>query len=79
MFDKKIFTEIKDWSHIDFICIKSKLNRLYTNVYCLDGHQIFERSLTLCDMDFIDFTRSIDCYGISEKVLEITAEQIGFM
>ncbi len=69
MFDKKILTEIEDASHIDFICIKSKLDRLYTNVYYLEGHQFFEESLTSYDMDFIDFTRDIDCYGISEKVI----------
>lgn len=69
MFDKKIFTKVEDWSHIDFICIKSKMNRFYTNVYYLDGHQVFEKSLTSYDKDFIDFTRDINCYGISEKVI----------
>ena len=69
MFDKKIFTQLKDRDHIDYICIKSKSDGLHTDVYYLDGHQTFETSLTSYDLKFIDFTRDIDCYGISEKML----------
>lgn len=69
MFDKEIFNEIKDLSHIDYICIKSKADGLHTDVYYLDGHQIFEKSLTSYDMDFINCTRDIGCYGISEKMI----------
>lgn len=69
MFDKKVITEMKDWSHIDYICVKSKSDGLHTDIYYLDGHPNFEASLTVYDKNFIDFTRKIDCYGISEKMI----------
>lgn len=68
VFDQRIITEIDDWNHIDYICVKSKTEGLFVDVYYLDGHIVFEKSLTEEDKHFIDFTRNIECYGISEKM-----------
>lgn len=68
MFDKETITEITDWDHIDYICLKSKPDGFHMNIYYLDGHPVFEASLTSADMDFIDFARSINSYGTSEKI-----------
>lgn len=69
VFDKTIISEITDWSHIDYVCIKSKSDDLHVDIYYLDGHPAFEKTLTAFDLSFIDFTRSINSYGISEKML----------
>lgn len=68
MFEKTLISEIMDWSHVDYVCIKAKLGALFEDIYYLDGHPIFESSLTEFDMNFINFTRSINSYGISEKM-----------
>lgn len=69
MFDKKVISEIEDWNHIDYICIKSKKTGIHTDVYYLDGHTVFETSLTEDDRQFINFAHNIDCYGVSEKMI----------
>ena len=45
MFDKKVISEIEDWNHIDYICIKSKKTGIHTDVYYLDGHTVFEQRM----------------------------------
>ena len=69
MFEKKSISEIKDWSHIDYVCIKAKSGDLFEDIYYLDGHKFFESSLTEADINFINFTRGINSYGISEKMV----------
>lgn len=66
---KKIIDENEDWGHIDYVCIKARANNLHVATYYLDGHLNFEKSLTLYDKDFINFTRHIGVYGTSEKIL----------
>lgn len=70
MVDKKLFDEITDWSRIDYICIKSKMRSLDTSVYYLDGHPMFEKTLSGSDMEFMDFVREIKGYGTSEKMID---------
>lgn len=69
MFEKISIPEITDWRYVDYVCIKAKSGNLFEDIYYLDGHPIFESSLTELDMNFINFTRSINSYGISEKML----------
>lgn len=70
---KKIFQQFKDiasdnWKLIDFVGLKSKTGDLFFDTYYLEGHAMYEHSLTKTDMKFIDFTREIGVYGISEKM-----------
>lgn len=67
--DRKKILEIKDWSLIDYICIKSKSKKLYNDIYYLDGHPEYEKALTSSDRCFIDFARSVGIYGVSEKMI----------
>jgi hypothetical protein len=69
VFSKTALTEIIDWSHVDYVCIKATAGALNTDIYYLDGHPIFETSLTAYDRSFIDFARSLEIYGNSEKML----------
>ena len=68
MLNKSSISEIMDWSHVDYVCIKAKSGILFEDIYYLDGHPMFESSLTDFDMNFINFTHSINVYGISEKM-----------
>lgn len=68
-----IFQQFKDiasdnWKLIDFVALKSKIGDLFFDTYYLEGHAMYEHSLTNTDMKFIDFTREIGVYGISEKM-----------
>lgn len=70
---KMIFQQFKDiasdnWKLIDFVALKSKIGDLFFDTYYLEGHAMYEHSLTNTDMKFIDFTREIGVYGISEKM-----------
>lgn len=78
MFNKTSISEISDWSHVDYVCMKAKSSTLFEDMYYLDGHPFFEASLTEADMDFINFTRSINIYGISEKMLGESSTQDRF-
>lgn len=70
MASKKLFDEITDWSRIDYICVKSKMQSLDTSVYYLDGHPMFEKTLSDSDVEFMNFVRKIKGYGTSEKMLD---------
>lgn len=48
--------------------MKSKTGDLFFDTYYLEGHAMYEHSLTNSDMKFIDFTREIGVYGTSEKM-----------
>lgn len=70
---KMIFQQFKDiasdnWKLIDFVGLKSKTGDLFFDTYYLEGHAMYEHSLTNSDMKFIDFTREIGVYGTSEKM-----------
>ena len=70
---KKIFQQFKDiasdnWKLIDFVGLKSKTGDLSFDTYYLEGHAMYEHSLTNSDMKFIDFTHEIGVYGTSEKM-----------
>ena len=56
MLNKSSISEIMDWSHVDYVCIKAKSGILFEDIYYLDGHPMFESSLTDFDMNFINFT-----------------------
>lgn len=69
LFGGKKICELEDWSHIDYVCLKAKTDGIYNAIYYLDGHQEFEKTLTVSDMDFINFTRRLGCYGVAEKMI----------
>lgn len=69
LYNKNFLPDIEDWNLIDYICVKSKSDGLYKDVYYLDGHYEFERSLTVYDKKFMDFVRYIGSYGVAEKML----------
>lgn len=63
-------SEIDDWNHVDYVCLKSKSGTLTSAVYYLDGHTSFESSLTNSDLEYISFARENECYGTSEIILD---------
>ena len=70
MLEGKIITKITDWNNVDFICVKSKSNQLHSVVYYMDGHPLFEKALSKSDLEYIEFARSMGCYGTSEKAID---------
>ena len=78
MLKNVLTSEIKDWNNVDYVCIKAKQGNLSESVYYLDGHPIMESSFTESDKDFIRFTRSINSYGVSEKMLSNTSSDDRF-
>ena len=73
MFDKKMISQIDDWSHVDYVCIKSK-EKISMATYYLEGHPIFEEKISSRDIEFVKFVGNIKCYGIAEKILGETDE-----
>ena len=69
LFGGKNICELEDWSHIDYVCLKARADRIYNAIYYLDGHQEFEKTLTVSDMDFINLTQCLGCYGVAEKMI----------
>ena len=59
LYNKNFLLDFEDWNLIDYICVKSKSDGLYKDVYYLDGHYEFERSLTVYGKKFMDFIRYI--------------------
>lgn len=70
MFDKQAIEKISSWRNVDYVCLKAKSGDICMAVYYLDGHPLFESTLSDANREFMMYTKALGCYGISEKVFD---------
>ena len=61
--------EINNWENVDLIKFKITPSGLEHAIYYLDGHKVYDETLTELDREIVQYSRKLGCYGNSEVAI----------